>query len=177
MVNQERYPAGEVCNYPVNGTDLISTFHSLGNVSSLAKLDGRDLTTLFTNPKIENWQSDAMIQTYTGSLYGDEVIADELNKAWKSEDWDKFICDKKTGTRSWLMLRQGKYKYIRYIWKDYIEELYDLENDPDELQNLAIKKDFHKLLGEMRIKTEEEFKSKGASFIDLIPEPKVVDLD
>ena len=118
-----------------------------------------------------------MIQTYTGSLYGDEVIADELNKAWKSEDWDKFICDKKTGTRSWLMLRQGKYKYIRYIWKDYIEELYDLENDPDELQNLAIKKDFHKLLGEMRIKTEEEFKSKGASFIDLIPEPKVVDLD
>ena len=72
------------------------------------------------------------------------------------------------------MLRQGKYKYIRYIWKDYIEELYDLENDPEELHNLAVIKSNHKLLSELRTKTELEFKAKGASFIDLLPEPHVI---
>lgn len=174
VVNQEKFPAGEVCNYPVNGTDLISTFHSLGNVSSSTRLDGRDLTKLFINPKTENWDKEPMIQTYTGQLYGDEVITKELKVAWETDNWDKFICHPLSGTRSWLMLRQGKYKYIRYIWTDYLEELYDLENDPDELINLAVKKDFHKLLGELRIKTEEEFKTKGASFIDLLPEPKIV---
>ena len=174
VVNKEKFPAGEVCNYPVNGTDLISTFHVIGNVTPSVKLDGRDLSELFINPNNKNWESEPMIQTYTGQLYGDEVITNELKKAWETNEWDKFICDKKTGTRSWLMLRQGKYKYIRYIWKDYIEELYDLENDPEELHNLAVIKSNHKLLSELRIKAEVEFKAKGASFIDLLPEPHVI---
>ena len=174
VVNKNRYPAGEVCDYPVNGTDLISTFHSIGKVSSSTKLDGRDISNILANPQKKDWNTELMIQTYTGSLYGDEVITSEMKKAHKTGDWDKFICDKKTGTRSWLLLRQGKYKYIRYMWTNYLEELYDLKNDPDELQNLAVKKEYHNLLGKLRIKTEEEFKAKGASFIDLLPEPKIV---
>ena len=174
VVNQQKFPKGEICNYPVNGADLIATFHSIGNVSPSTKLDGRDLSKLFINPTKKNWESEPMIQTYTGSLYGDEVINKELKAAWETDDWDKFICDKKTGTRSWLMLRKGKYKYIRYIWKDYIEELYDLEHDPDELRNLAVKKNYHKLVAELRRETEKSFKEKGASFIDLLPKPKIV---
>ena len=60
------------------------------------------------------------------------------------------------------------------MWTDYIEELYDLVNDPDELQNLAVKENYHAILAEFRVKTEQEFKAKGASFVDLLPEPKVV---
>jgi len=115
-----------------------------------------------------------MIQTYTGQLYGDEEITKAIEAARQTGLWDKLICDKKTGTRSWLMLRQGKYKYIRYIWPDYLEELYDLENDPDELKNLAVKKDHHSLLAELRVETKKAFKAKGASFIDLLPEPRIM---
>ena len=72
------------------------------------------------------------------------------------------------------MLRQAQYKYIRYMQPDTQEELYDLKNDPDELINLAIKKDRHALLADMRVATEKAFKAKGALFIDLLPEPKAV---
>ena len=44
----------------------------------------------------------------------------------------------KTGIKAWVMARQGKYKYIRYMYQDYLDELYDLEADPEELYNLAV---------------------------------------
>ena len=75
-----------------------------------------------------------------------------------------------------MMMRKDKYKYVRYIYKDYIEELYDLENDPDELQNLAVKEEYHKLLAKHRKETEELFMAKGATFIGLLPEPKIVSM-
>ncbi len=169
-----RIPQNEVCNYPVNGVDIIKTIHSLAGVKPSNQLDGRDMSELLLHPTKEKWDSEPMIQIYTGSLYGGvEQITKELKKAYKTDNWKKFVVHK-TGIRAWMMMRKEKYKYIRYIDKEYIEELYDLENDPKELHNLAIKKESHQLLKEYRLETEALFKAKGATFIDLLPEPKIV---
>jgi hypothetical protein len=73
-----------------------------------------------------------------------------------------------------MMMRKENYKYVRYIYKDYIEELYDLETDPEELVNLAVRAEYHQLLEEYRLECEQLFKKKGAAFIDLLPAPKVI---
>jgi arylsulfatase A-like enzyme len=69
------------------------------------------------------------------------------------------------------MVRQGKYKYIRYIYKDYLDELYDIEADPEELSNLAVRPEYHKTKLEMRALLTKELKKKDTQFISLLPEP------
>jgi len=172
-----RIPQNEVCNHPVNGVDIIKTIHSLTGVTPTNRLDGRDFSALLIKPDQGEWNSEPMIQIYTGTIYGGvEEITEQLTLAHKTGKWKKFIAHKKTGIRAWMMMRKDKYKYVRYIYKDYIEELYDLENDPEELNNLAVKKDYHQLLGEYRKETEELFIAKEATFIELLPEPKIVSM-
>ena len=36
-----------------------------------------------------------------------------------------------------MFLRQGRFKYIRTLVEGQVEELYDLQTDPNELHNLA----------------------------------------
>jgi arylsulfatase A-like enzyme len=38
---------------------------------------------------------------------------------------------------SYKALRTGRYKYIHWIHKEGVDELYDLERDPYEITNLA----------------------------------------
>ncbi len=48
-------------------------------------------------------------------------------------------------------VRTGEWKYIRYVDTDpVIEELYDLRRDPQELENLAGRKDWDSILSELR---------------------------
>ena len=169
-----RIPENKVCEYPVNGVDIIKTIHAIAGVRPANQLDGRDMSDLLLNPGMENWDSEPMIQIYTGSMYGGKKeITNELVRAHETGIWKKFITHD-TGIPAWIMMRKGTHKYVRYIYKDYIEELYDLENDPDELHNLAIKKNYHPMLARYRLETEALFKEKGATFIDLLPEPKLI---
>lgn len=69
-------------------------------------------------------------------------------------------------------MRDGKYKYIRHFKDNVIEELYDLEKDPDELNNLAVDHEYRKRLTELRRKAIEEFRKKDGRFIDHLPAPK-----
>ena len=112
-----------------------------------------------------------MIQIYTGGNYGNERIKAELEEAQQTGDWKRFNVHPITGTKAWMMLRAGRYKYVRYIYKDYIEELYDLDNDPEELVNLAVKQENRELLHQMRAQLIREFQKKGAIFLDLLPDP------
>ena len=155
---------------PVNGVDLIRTFHSLAGIEPTAKLDGRDLTELFFHPETRRWDGKPMLQTYTGQIYGEKQLLEELQNAHKTGDWGKFITHK-TGIKAWLMVRQGKFKYIRYIYKDYLDELYDLAADPEELFNLAVRPKYHQTKLEMRAILTEELQKNGAAFLPLLPEP------
>jgi arylsulfatase A-like enzyme len=112
-----------------------------------------------------------MVQAYIGTMYGGEpqLIA-ELEKAHDTGDWSEFITHK-TGIRAWLMLRQGNYKYIRYIYQDYLDELYDLAADPEELSNLAVRPEYHDAKMAMRTLLNAELKKGGAKFVPLLPVP------
>ncbi len=165
-------PANTRTSVPVNGVDLIRTFHSVAGIEPSIQLDGRDLTDLFFNPQNRNWDDEPVLQTYFGTLYGGEpLIIEELTKAHETGDWSAFITHK-TGVRAWLMVRKGKFKYIRYVYADYLDELYDMEADPEELHNLAVRPEYHEIKMEMRALLSSELEKRGARFLPLLPEPK-----
>ena len=96
--------------------------------------------------------------------YGDSVI-----ETLKSKNYQAF---ERRNLYAWMMMRDGKYKYIRHFKDDVIEELYDLEQDPDELNNLAVNADYADKLTELRGKAVEEFRNKDGDFVDHLPEPR-----
>ena len=70
------------------------------------------------------------------------------------------------------MLRDGKFKYIRHMQKDTIEELYDLEADPKELTNLSVNPEYNSILRNLRRKAADEVRKKDGEFVDYLPKPK-----
>jgi len=50
-----------------------------------------------------------------------------------------------------------------------LEELYDLQADPDELDNLAVKSKYRKTLTRLRSAAIAELRRTGAGFVDHMP--------
>ena len=50
----------------------------------------------------------------------------------------------------WVAIRYGKYKYIRTLLAGEMEEIYDVEADPQELSNLALRPEHRALLADLR---------------------------
>lgn len=72
----------------------------------------------------------------------------------------------------YFMILVENYKYTRYANPDRIEELYDLDADPEELDNLAIKPQFKSKVLEMRAACIQSIKDNGGLvFADLLPTP------
>jgi arylsulfatase A-like enzyme len=77
------------------------------------------------------------------------------------------------GVPWWVATRSGKTKYIRTLVENEIEELYDLQADPEELVNLALRPEHRKTLERMRTLTADELRRCEAPFIDRMPVPKI----
>jgi arylsulfatase A-like enzyme len=100
-----------------------------------------------------------MLMTHTGRSYGsdtDKIPSDESLTVTSDVPW-------------YALLRDGKYKYIRTFVAGETEEIYDLEADPEELVNLAVKPDHQALLVELRTKALAELKRTDAKFVDALP--------
>ena len=69
----------------------------------------------------------------------------------------------------YVMLSKGHYKYVRNLIEGEVEELYDLENDPDELENLAFNRSQLTRLREFRAATIAELKRTDAPFVNSLP--------
>ena len=69
----------------------------------------------------------------------------------------------------WISLRTGKYKYIRWLVPGEIEEMYDLESDPEELVNLALEAEYHELLAKCRQAAIDELRRTDAGMVDNLP--------
>ena len=152
------YPVDKVCMAPVNGVDLIRTFHSLAGITPKVKLDGRDMSQLFKSPReTTEWNKTPMMQVYTNNLYDTE----EISEAIKEKNWSKFIVEKNQKSKVWFMIHDGRYKYVRYCYPDTLEELYDLTKDSDELINLAVSIEYQTKLKAMRKLMIDQLLEKG----------------
>ena len=151
---------GQVCAEPVSGVDIVQTFHSIAGIKPVTELHGRDIAPLLIDP---SQQLEApLLLPHTARLYGNTFL-EAIKKG-------TFVGQKTKP--AYLMMRDGKYKYIRHMQKDTIEELYDLENDREELNNLSINPEYGPLLKKLREKAAVEIRKKDGEFIDYLPKPK-----
>lgn len=151
-------PRGTVCRHPVNSPDLVELFRRVAGVSIPWKTHGRDITPLLRDPENAAWDYPVLL-THTGRSYGaatdviptDGRLTDTSNVPW------------------YAMLRHGHHKYIRTLVADEIEELYDLDADPEELINLAPRPEHRELLDHMRAQAIQELRRTDAGFVDAMP--------
>ncbi|MBX3439500.1 MAG: sulfatase-like hydrolase/transferase [Planctomycetaceae bacterium] len=151
-------PKEAVCATPVGGIDLVPTFFAQAGIELPWDMPGHDLSPLLEDPSAE-WPHP-LLTLMTGDRYGSDtavIPADDEEVVRNSVPW-------------WVSLRQQQYKYIRTLVKDEIEELYDLEQDPEELNNLALDPDHRKQLLNFREATVSELRRVGAKLVDNLPE-------
>lgn len=167
----DRFPQGKVCKAPINGSDVIRTFHAWAGVEPQTFMPGRDITPLLVEPESENvlkqWSKVPTLMTYVHNRY--EPL--EMARRLQAQDWK--ACMYGEGAPWYFMTILENYKYTRYAHPDRIEELYDLERDPEELVNLAVQAKFKGKLLEMRAACVQSIKDNGGSvFADLLPMPR-----
>jgi arylsulfatase A-like enzyme len=157
------FPEGKHCRHPVSAPDLVSLFCQVAGITLPWKTHGRDIRPLLANPDATNWTS-RLLFTHTGRAYGSDTstipsgpaLTDTANVPW------------------YALLRDGRYKYIRYLVEGETEEIYDLDADPEELRNLAVVPEHRELLETLRARTIEELKSTDAGFADSMPRTKAM---
>jgi len=150
-------PEGKVVPHPVAGVDLIPTFFSFAGIKQPWKMHGHDLTPLLKDPK-SKWDHPALV-SFTGRNYGKDThrIPDDPDQHYLNDvPW-------------YVSLRKERYKYIRTLVEGEIEELYDIENDPEELTNLALSKSHAKVLQAYRRALIAELRRTDAGIVDNLP--------
>ncbi|MGE4003520.1 MAG: sulfatase, partial [Planctomycetaceae bacterium] len=151
------FPEHAVCDTPVGGADLIPTFFALAGIDLPWQMHGHDLTPLLRDPSIA-WPHP-VLTILTGDRYGSNTMpipTDLEELARNSIPW-------------WVSLRQHQYKYIRTLAAGEIEELYDLQQDPEELHNLAGEASSRDALLEYRRATVAELQRTGAKLAANLP--------
>ena len=106
----------------MGGVDIVPTIFNFAGIDLPWEMHGNDLTPLLENPKAD-WPHPVLMPA-TGRKYG--------------SDTDVIPPDAFHGEIPWyVMLRDGRYKYVRALIENELEELYDLRKDPHQLKNLA----------------------------------------
>jgi N-acetylglucosamine-6-sulfatase len=92
--------------------DIAPTMLDLAGVSAVSKMDGHSLAPLLHGEHPQDWRPSFLIQ------YNTDTVFPRVHKM---------------GYRA---IRTKRWKYIRYTDLDGMDELYDLVNDPYEMQNI-----------------------------------------
>ena len=121
-------------------------------------MHGRDLAPLLSSPERTDW-SHPLLFEHTGHDFGSDVTK-VLTENGKAEH---------NNVPWWLAVRDGKHKYIRYLKAGEIEELYDLDADPEELTNLGMRSEHRALVERLRGVMRDELRRTGANFIEALP--------
>ncbi len=151
--------AGRVIEDPVSGVDLPPTFFAQAGIDLPWKMHGRDLSPLLSDEKAK-WNHAAML-VHTGKQYGSATN--------QIPDRDDPKLYHGPGIPWYVMLARDKFKYVRNLVEGETEELYDLEEDPDELRNLVTKPEYQDRLVKFRADTIKELKRTRAGFVDNMP--------
>ena len=152
--------AGRVIESPVSGVDLVPTFFSYAGMELPWEMHGHDLSPLL-KAKPTTWNHPAML-VHTARDYGSKT-------AKIPPKGDPRLLHG-PGIPWYVMLSKGHFKYVRNLIEGEVEELYDLQHDPDELKNLAFEPDQLDRLREFRSAARQELRRTNAPFVDALPE-------
>jgi arylsulfatase A-like enzyme len=151
--------AGRVIEDPVSGVDLPPTFFAQAGIDLPWQMHGRDLSPLLSDENA-TWNHAAML-VHTGKQYGSAT-----NQIPDQDDPNLYHGP---GIPWYVMLARDNFKYVRNLVEGETEELYDLQNDPDELHNLVAKPEYQDGLAKFRTDTIKELKRTRAGFVDNLP--------
>lgn len=150
---------GDVCPHPVGLVDLPPTFLALAGVPLPWEMHGHDLSPLLKNPH---------------SKWDHPVLLEHFRWAFGQETDRALTGDQMTGGIPWwLTIWKGRYKYIRTLVPDEIEEIYDYQQDPEEQINLARKAAGQPLLVQYRDLLVKELIRTKAGLVKNLPTPQV----
>lgn len=153
-------PEEKVCRTPVGGADLPPTIFSFAGLDLPWSMHGHDLTPLLKNPAAD-WPHTTMMP-FTTNKFGTDCdrIPDPPDNRHKS------------GIPWYVMIVEGRHKYIRTLEAGEPEELYDLLADREELTNLAADPEHRATVEKLRAATIAELKRTGAKMADSLPPVK-----
>jgi arylsulfatase A-like enzyme len=119
-------------------------------------MHGHDLSPLLRDPTAE-WPHPVLL-TNTGNKFGSDTNQIPTGAAAYQNEVPWYV-----------MLRQGRYKYVRPLIAGELEELYDLTSDPEELTNLAQDGAHRQTLEQYRASAIAELRRTRAGFVDRMP--------
>jgi arylsulfatase A-like enzyme len=143
----------KVCRRPVGGQDLIPTFFAVAEIPLPWEMHGRALTPLLKDPEVD-WDHPVLMEN-TKYYYGKDTQRSK-RPGWNGVPW-------------WVFLRKGKYKYIRTLVENEVEELYDLQDDPAELVNLALEPEYRATVLSFRQQLIDELRRTRAGMVENLP--------
>jgi arylsulfatase A-like enzyme len=145
---------GGVCRQPVGIVDLAPTVLGFAGLPLPWEMHGHDLRPLLRKP--DATADRPLLTEHFGIRFGTETDRGETG------------ADDLRGVPWWLSLRQGRYKYVRYLVPHKIEELYDLATDPAELKNIALDPAHRTILEDYRERLHAELKRTKAGLLDTL---------
>lgn len=148
-------PEGAVCKAPIGGTDIAPTFFHFAGIELPWEMHGHDLTPLLKKPA-SPWPHP-VLTIFTYDKFGSATAVLPPRG------------ERHNGVAWWVSLRQGAFKYIRTLEEGEIEELYDLDKDPEELTNLALDPKHAERLAQFRAATIAELRRTKAPMADRLP--------
>ena len=153
---------GTVVDTQVGGVDLPVTLFSLAGLKMPWKMHGFDLTPLLLDPEAK-WKHPA-VMIHTARQFGSNTHRIPGNDAPEI-----LFHPPNVGVPWYVMLSEGRYKYVRTLVEGETEELYDVISDPEELKNLVFDSNYKQVLLQYRKAMIKELKRTDVQFVDDMP--------
>jgi arylsulfatase A-like enzyme len=140
-------------NALISSVDMAPTILSLAGIKAPKSMQGKDFSGILDKSQdMKKWQD---------AVFMEDLFLVDMFSQRNKENVDEINKNMIKANKSYRShgVRTDRYKYfVYYEHSPKIEELYDIENDPFEQNNLAHNVEFSDLLKKMRKRTEKLYK-------------------